>query len=134
MSFLSLLAVAVLSQADGGTAASDKPALDVSKLPFNQQAIVLVMKHHKDKIQGCYNDMLLEKGGKKVDGKLLTSFVITGEGLVKNAKILKKGTTLKDKSMHDCVIAVLTTLEFPKPKDDGDHPVEFPFSLKASNE
>ncbi len=133
MTPLLLAAQLLLAQADAGSGAA-KEALDVTKLPFNEQAIVLVMKHHKDKIQGCYNDMLLEKGSKKVDGKIFTSFLITPEGFVKDAKVAKKGTTLKDKGLHDCVVAVLSVIEFPKPKENRDYPIEFPFSLKASNE
>jgi hypothetical protein len=66
-----------------------------------------------------------------VQGKIRTSFVITPEGFVKEAKVLKKGTTVKNARLNECVVAVLTTLSFPKPKDGKNHPIEFPFNLKA---
>jgi hypothetical protein len=50
---------------------------------------------------------------------------------VKQAKVLKKGTTLHDPKLNDCVIAVLSAMTFPKPTDKRDHPIEHPFNLKA---
>jgi hypothetical protein len=50
---------------------------------------------------------------------------------VKDAKVLKKGTTLKDKGLHDCVVSVLMSMSFPKPPDGKDQPIEYPFNLKA---
>jgi hypothetical protein len=106
------------------------PELDVSRLPFTPDSIQQVISHHKGKIQDCYEDTMAAKS-KKVEGKLMTSFTITDLGLVKDAKVLKKGTTLKDKGLHDCVVAVLTAMNFPKPPDGQDHPIEYPFNLKA---
>jgi hypothetical protein len=104
--------------------------LDVSRMPFTPDSIQQVILHHRAKIQECYEDTLVEKG-RKVEGKLMTSFIITGRGLVKSAKVLKKGTTLKHKGLHDCVVAVLTSMSFPQPPDGKDHPIEYPFNLKA---
>jgi hypothetical protein len=50
---------------------------------------------------------------------------------VKGAKILKKGTTLNDPKLNECVVAVLLTMEFPKPPKNQDQPIDFPFKLKA---
>ena len=107
-----------------------EPELDVSRLPFTPDSVQQVILHHKARIQECYEDTMSTKS-KKVEGKLMTSFVITDQGLVKDAKVLKKGTTLKDKDLHDCVVAVLTSMSFPKPPDRKDHPIEYPFNLKA---
>ena len=107
-----------------------EPELDVSRLPFTPDSVQQVILHHKARIQECYEDTMATKE-KKVEGKLMTSFVITENGLVKDAKVLKKGTTLKDRDLHDCVVAVLTSMSFPKPPDRKDHPIEYPFNLKA---
>ncbi len=104
--------------------------LDVSRMPFTPDSIQQVILHQKGKIQECYEDTMATKS-KKVEGKLMTSFIITDQGLVKNAKVEKKGTTLKDKGLHDCVVSVLTAMTFPKPPDGKDHPIEYPFNLKA---
>ncbi|WP_375759460.1 AgmX/PglI C-terminal domain-containing protein [Corallococcus exercitus] len=104
--------------------------LDVSKLPFTPDSIRQVMAHHMPRIQECYEDTMVEKD-KKVEGKLLTTFTITAEGTVRSAKVDKYGSTLKDAGLNDCVVAVLSSMDFPKPPDGRDHPIEYPFNLKA---
>jgi hypothetical protein len=99
-------------------------------MPFTPDSIKQVVMAYQPKIQGCYEDHIADKK-KAPEGKLKTSFVITPDGLVKSAKVDKKGSTLKDPALHDCVVAVLSTMAFPKPPDSKDHPIEFPFNLKA---
>ena len=107
---------------------SDKP--NVSKMPFTGDSIKLVVMAYQPKIQGCYEDHISNKK-KAPEGTLKTAFVITPDGMVKNAKVNKKTSTLRDPALHDCVVAVLSTMTFPKPPDSKDHPIEFPFNLKA---
>ena len=118
--------------ADGGTpaAAAARPGPDIEKLPFTPLSIQTVVAFYAPQIQGCYEETLAGKN-KAVEGKLMTSFVITPEGLVKKAQVVKKGTTVKDPKLHDCVVAVLGTMAFPKPPDGKNHPIEYPFNLKA---
>jgi hypothetical protein len=118
----------LLKDAAGGEKPGEGP--DVSKMPFTNDSIKQVVAAYQPKIQGCYEDHISDKK-KPPEGKLKTSFVITPDGIVKNAKIDKKGSTLKDPALHDCVVAVLSTMTFPKPPDAKDHPIEFPFNLKA---
>ena len=118
------------SGARSGIDPNAKPPPDVTKMPFSQESIKAVIAYHQPQIQACYEETLASKE-KVLEGKLLTSFVITGEGMVKNAKIEKKVTTLKEPKLHECVIAVVSTMTFPKPVDGRDHPIEFPFNLKA---
>jgi hypothetical protein len=106
------------------------PELDVSRMPFTPDSVQQVIAHNKGKIQECYEDTMAGKS-KKVEGKLMTSFTISPQGLVKDAKVERKGTTLKEKGLHDCVVAVLTSMSCPKPPDGKDHPIEYPFNLKA---
>lgn len=112
--------------------ATDKPneGPDVSKLPFTADSIKQVVLAYQPKIQGCYEDHISDKK-KAPEGKLKTGFVITPDGIVKNARVDRKGSTLKDPALHDCVVAVLSTMAFPKPPDAKDHPIDFPFNLKA---
>lgn len=123
-----LLSAAPAAFAQEADAPAQEPALDVSTLPFTTAAIKKVMAFHQPKIQDCYEELMATQE-KVVQGKLMTSFVITKEGLVSKPKILKKGTTLRDQKLHDCVVAVLTSMEFPKPK--RDQPIEYPINLKA---
>ena len=135
---LLLLSTAALAQpGDGGTPAAAAPGakapLNVEQLPFTPDSIRQVMGHHLEQIQGCYEEWLAGKGNKTPQGKLLTSFTITPAGLVKKARVLNKGTdwALRDPALKDCVVGVLTALSFPKPPDGREHPIEYPFNLKA---
>jgi hypothetical protein len=100
------------------------------KLPFTQDSIKEIVRAKQPEIERCW-EQTLAATDKPVDGKLQTHFVITPVGSVKQAKVVKKGTTLKDPVLHRCVETVLSTMLFPKPPDGKDHPVEYPFNLKA---
>jgi hypothetical protein len=118
--------------ADAGMAAKEgKPTINVEAMHFSQESVKRVIAAHQDEIQSCYEETLAGKD-KPVEGKIMTSFVITPEGMVREARILKQGTTLKDRKLHDCVVATLGSLSFPKPPDGKDHPVQYPYNLKAS--
>ena len=88
---------------------SDGP--DVSKMPFTGDSIKQVVTAYQPKIQGCYEDHISNKK-KAPEGTLKTAFVITPDGMVKNAKVNKKTSTLRDPALHDCVVAVLSTMTF----------------------
>jgi hypothetical protein len=119
----------VVGPPDAGSKAA-RPALDVSKMPFTPASIQAVVGHHQPQIQECYEEILANKS-KVVEGRLNTSWTITAEGLVTNAKIVKKGSTLKNSQLDDCVIAVLSAMTFPKPLTGRPQPVDYPFNLKA---
>ncbi|WP_426752223.1 AgmX/PglI C-terminal domain-containing protein [Myxococcus sp. Y35] len=103
---------------------------DIERLPFTPDSIRQVVQHHQRRIQECYEDHMAEKD-RTVEGRLFTTFTIDANGLVKDARVVKKASTLKDPSLHDCVQAVLSSMTFPKPPDGADHPIEYPFNLKA---
>ena len=103
---------------------------DPQKLPFTPDTIKDTVRAKQPEIERCW-EQTLAGTDKPVDGKLQTHFVITPVGSVKQAKVVKKGTTLKDPALHRCVETVLSTMLFPKPPDGKDHPVEYPFNLKA---
>ena len=109
----------------------DPNAPDISKMPFTAESVQKIVGYYQPKIQECYEETLASKGDKPVEGKIITSWVVTPEGLVKSAKVDVKKSKLKEPKLHDCVVAVLSTMEFPKPVDGKDHPIEFPFNLKA---
>jgi hypothetical protein len=100
------------------------------KLPFTPDTIKETVRAKQPEIERCW-EQTLASTDKPVDGKLQTHFVITPVGSVKQAKVVKKGTTLKDPALHKCVATVLSTMLFPRPPDGKDHPVEYPFNLKA---
>jgi hypothetical protein len=113
---------------DGGAVLQN--GLDVSKMRFGPESVMKVVMSYKPQIQSCQEEVMA--GSKKVvEGVLKTHFVITPEGMVKGARIEKKGTTLKDPRVQECVLTVLSTMTFPKPDDKKDTPIDFPFNLKA---
>ena len=121
---------------DAGTAAAAvvpaTPAKGSSpeKLPFTPDTLRDVVRAKQPEIERCWEQSLAGTD-KPVDGKIQTHFIITPEGTVRQPKVVKKGTTLKDPALHRCVETVLSTMVFPKPPDGKDHPVEYPFNLKA---
>jgi hypothetical protein len=124
---------AALSRLDGGAAGyatPEKSALNLALMPFTPDTVKRVVAYNRDKIQACYEETLASKT-KPVEGRVMTSFVVTPEGLVKAPRVLKKGTTLKDPRLHACVVDALGTFTFPKPSDRREHPIEYPFNLKA---
>jgi hypothetical protein len=117
---------------DGGSAADEKPreGPDVSNMPFSPESVKTVVAYWQPRIQTCYEETLAGKD-KAVEGVLKTKWVVGPQGFVKKAEVLKKGTTLKDPKLHDCVVTVLSSMTFPKTPNGKDQPIEFPFNLKA---
>ena len=117
---------------DAGVAEEAAPAEgpDVRKMPFTPESVKTVVAYWQPKIQTCYEETLATKD-KAVEGVLRTKWVVGSGGIVKKAEVVKKGTTLKDPKLHDCVITVLSSMTFPKTPNGKDQPIEFPFNLKA---
>ncbi len=119
---------------DGGIAPGDggiSPEQDgVLRLPFTSETIKRVVASHQDKIQACYEETLADRA-KVIEGRIFVAFTITPQGMVKKSRVLKKGTTLHDARLQRCVVSALDAMRFPKPPDHRDHPVEYPFNLKA---
>jgi len=135
---LTLLALGLPGAPDAGPPADlpataaprPPPAVDARQLPFTSDSIAQVVRGHQADIQDCYEKTLAQRQ-QKLQGRLMTHFVITPSGSVTAAQVEKRGTTLKDKDLHACVVGVLSKLTFPKPPDGKNHPVEYPFNLQA---
>ncbi|HEX8536969.1 MAG TPA: AgmX/PglI C-terminal domain-containing protein, partial [Cystobacter sp.] len=104
---------------------------DVTKLPFTPDSIRMVMNYYARDIQDCYEEILARKGSNVEEGRILTTFTISPEGFVRNAQVAKAGTTIKNQRLNECVVNVLTSITFPEPSDKKEHPIEYPFNLKA---
>ncbi len=106
--------------------------LDVSHLPFTPESIKMVVLSFQPRIQACYEEHLAQQKHEKApQGTVKTRFTITADGYVKGAKVVKTASSLKDAHLHDCVVAVLSTMEFPKPPNGKPQLIEFPFNLKV---
>lgn len=99
-------------------------------MSLGPESIKKVVALHLPQVQGCYQRTLAKANS--AEGKLATAWVIDTEGLVKGAKIEREGTTLEDPTLHECVLAVLSGMSFPRPMDGKEQPVSFPFNLRAS--
>ncbi|MBL8951161.1 MAG: AgmX/PglI C-terminal domain-containing protein [Myxococcaceae bacterium] len=124
---------AAADTADGGTPAEEPPPAegpDVRTMPFSPDTVKTVVAYWQPKIQTCYEETLAANS-KDVEGVLKTKWVVGPNGHVKKAEVLKKGTTLKEPKLHDCVVTVLSSMQFPKTPTGKDQPIEFPFNLKA---
>jgi hypothetical protein len=104
---------------------------DVSRMPFSPDSIREVMQYYSRDIQECYEEILATKGNKVEEGRIMTTFTITPDGFVRNAKVAKSGTTLKNTRLNECVVNVLSGITFPPPPDKREYPIEYPFNLKA---
>jgi outer membrane biosynthesis protein TonB len=104
---------------------------DISRLPFTPDSIREVMQYYSRDIQDCYEEILANKGNKVEEGRILTTFVISPDGFVRNARVAKAGTTLKNARLNECVVNVLSSITFPPPPDKREYPIEYPFNLKA---
>lgn len=127
---VSLAPAAFGQEEEGGQAGAETQAVDVSRLPFTPDSIKMVIGEAQPRIQSCYEQMLSDRD-KNLEGKLLTTFTITSEGTVKKARVDRRGSTLKDAKLYQCVALVLDGLIFPKPPNGKSYPVEFPFNFKA---
>jgi hypothetical protein len=113
------------------TSGSADGGVDVSRLPFTSESIKQIVLSHQPRIQACYEEHLAQQKKKVPEGILKTRFLITADGYVKDAKVIRAKSAIKDAQLQDCVVAVLSTMEFPKPPSGKSQPVEFPFNLKA---
>jgi TonB family protein len=86
-----------------------------------------VIHKHMSEIRYCYESSLMRTPD--IEGKLNTSFVIDGTGIVKTAAV--KSSTLPDPRLDDCILRRLKTWKFPKPKGGIDVPVTYPFVFKT---
>jgi outer membrane biosynthesis protein TonB len=108
--------------------ASTSEELDISKLPFDAESIRQVVMHHMPEIQKCYEEVL-STTGKKLEGRVTMAFNIDSNGNVTEAKAVLKKSSLKDEQVIDCILA-MRRWYFPKPNDNRDHPIVYPFDLK----
>ena len=121
-----------------GASASDpnkaaKPAkkeLDVSRMLFDGESVRTVVKFHMPEILECYEKVMADTGT-RLQGRVVVGFIVDTNGNVTDARVLVKKSTLKDDRVHDCVL-LMKYWPFPKPGDDRDHPIEYPFDLKIT--
>jgi hypothetical protein len=107
-----------------------KPDIDVARMPFDARSIQEVVRFHMSEIQACYEEALRESGT-KIEGRVQVNFVIDPTGTVTYAKANAKKSTVSEPRVVDCVVETLRKWPFPKPSDNRDHPIDYPFELRV---
>jgi len=86
-----------------------------------------VIHRHMSEVRYCYESAMLRTPD--IEGKLMTSFVIGGNGMVKSTEV--KSSTLSDPRLDDCILRRLVTWKFPNPRGGVDVAVSYPFIFKS---
>jgi hypothetical protein len=69
-----------------------------------------VVHAEQERVQGCYDEGLARNS--KLRGKIVVLFTVENDGTVSDV-VTKKGTTIKDEKVVDCIDELFETLQFP---------------------
>ena len=86
-----------------------------------------VIHRHLSEVRYCYESAMIRTPD--LEGKLMTAFVIGGNGVVKSTEV--KSSTVPDPRLDDCILRRLATWKFPKPRGGIDVAVAYPFIFKT---
>lgn len=96
---------------------------------LDKEIIRRVVKSHMSQIKYCYETELTKNPG--LSGKVTMKWVISGSGSVQSSSVAD--SSLKNKSVENCISRKIRTWKFPKPKGGGIVVVNYPFVLKSSS-
>ncbi|MFN7730039.1 MAG: AgmX/PglI C-terminal domain-containing protein [Bdellovibrio sp.] len=128
----------------GGQAGYGKLALTgstgVSAIPLGAEAsvaqgldrdqIAAVINRNQGQIRFCYEQGLQSDAA--LNGRVAVDFTIGGNGMVKEAGVAN--STLKAKTVEDCIVMRLKSWKFPLPDGGVDVKVSYPFTLRRSGQ
>lgn len=80
----------------------------------------------KDRFRSCYEDGI--RGAAATAGRVDTVFTIGADGKTRNPSVRK--TTLNNPAVENCVLDVIRSIQFPRPKGKGVVEVTYPFNFK----
>lgn len=86
-----------------------------------------VIHRHMSEVRYCYESAMIRQPD--VEGKLITSFTINGQGIVASSAV--KDSTLPDPRLDDCILRRLASWKFPLPRGGVDVSVTYPFVFKT---
>lgn len=95
---------------------------------LDPEVIAAIIRRYLPQIQHCYEQQLVVKP--KLRGKVVVSFLITGDGGVKAPKIAE--SSLQDDPTESCILQKVAGWSFPKPKGGGTVGVKYPFLLMSN--
>lgn len=86
-----------------------------------------VIHKHLSEVRYCYESAMIRTPD--LEGKLMVSFTISGNGVVKSSEV--KSSTLPDPRLDDCILRRLGSWKFPSPRGKIDVAVTYPFIFKS---
>jgi hypothetical protein len=97
---------------------------------IDKELVRKVIQEHAAQIRYCYEQQLALNP--KLSGKVAVKWVINADGSASSAQIDASATTLNDAKVHQCMMARITSWEFPKPKGGGMAVITYPWILRSS--
>jgi pSer/pThr/pTyr-binding forkhead associated (FHA) protein len=97
---------------------------------IDKELIRKVIQDHAAQIRYCYEQQLAVNP--RLQGKVSIKWVINGDGSASNPQVDGSGTTLEDGKVHECMMARITSWQFPKPKGGGIAVITYPWILRSS--
>ena len=111
------------------------PTIDAKEINNTQglspNEITTVIRKGLDNISTCYGAALKKKPDLK--GRISTYFTIEAiKGKVQEVCILKKESTIKEKTFQRCVTNEISTWQFPKPRGAESVKITYPFKFEPT--
>ena len=94
---------------------------------LDKDIIRRIVRAHINEVRHCYNQGLAKDQNLK--GRVAVQFTIGGTGKVPTAVVAS--STVKDKSVGNCIAKAVRRWKFPKPQGGGSVIVTYPFVLEA---
>ncbi len=96
-------------------AAGDEPAPAAGAI--DKEALKKVLQAHAADVQRCYEQELAQD--KLLEGKVTLRWTVQPDGSVAGVSVDEDGTTLRNRKVHDCMLAGVAAWRFPKPRGGG---------------
>jgi hypothetical protein len=85
--------------------------------PIDKDTLRSFLQAHAGEIQKCYEQALAED--KLLGGKVTLRWTVQPDGSVVDASVDEAGTTLRNRKVHDCMLARVVHWKFPRPEGGG---------------
>lgn len=92
---------------------------------MDKNIIRRIVRAHINEVRACYNQGL--NRNPNLRGRVAINFMITSTGKVGTSVV--QSSTLKDRSVANCIAKAVKRWKFPKPRGGGNAIVTYPFTL-----
>ncbi len=97
---------------------------------IDKELVRKVIQDHAAQIRYCYEQELAVNP--RLQGKVSIKWVINGDGSASSPQVDHSGTTLENGKVHECMMARITSWQFPKPKGGGIAVITYPWILRSA--